>query len=228
MPVHDRLKIWRDGADLKVLVGVAVVVLGLCAFFAFAAEVGEGETLVFDEWILRNLRSPTDSSALLGPVWLQGVMRDLTSLGGFTVLSLVTVVTAASLVIVRRYRTSVFVFGAIVVAHGINVAMKQAYARTRPSVVPHLDVATSGSFPSGHSMMSAVVYLTVGALVATAVRDLRTRVFIIAVALLVTFLVGVSRVYLGVHYPSDVIAGWGFGIVWAIGSGVMARLSRSR
>ena len=98
----------------------------------------------------------------------------------------------------------------------LSTVMKQLFGRDRPDVVPHLVAVTSSSFPSGHSMLAAIVYLTLGALLARFAARRRTRVYLLTVALFVTFVVGSSRVYLGVHYPTDVLAGWCIGSAWAL------------
>ena len=109
----------------------------------------------------------------------------------------------------------------------VSMLLKLGFNRPRPDLVAHGTLVSSASFPSGHSMMSAVVYLTLGSLVARVVQGARLRIYIVAVAVLLTLLVGASRVYLGVHWPTDVLAGWLAGAVWAIGSAVaMERLQQ--
>jgi undecaprenyl-diphosphatase len=98
----------------------------------------------------------------------------------------------------------------------ISIVLKDAFARPRPQLVPHLSYVTSYSFPSGHSMLSAIVYLTLGTLLSRLVKPLKIKMYIIGIALLLTFLVGISRVYAGVHYPTDVLAGWAAGLTWAL------------
>jgi len=93
--------------------------------------------------------------------------------------------------------------------------MKQLFSRPRPTVVPHLREAFSTSFPSGHAMTSAIVYLTLGAMMMRVSEGRLTKLYCFALALLLTMLAGISRVFLGVHYPTDVIAGWSIGFVWA-------------
>ena len=98
----------------------------------------------------------------------------------------------------------------------LSLALKALFDRPRPTSCPTWCEVSSSSFPSGHSMNSAIVYLTLGALLARLVRPVAMKLYILAVALLVSFLVGISRVYLGVHYPSDVLAGWSLGLSWAV------------
>jgi len=98
----------------------------------------------------------------------------------------------------------------------VSFVLKDIMDRPRPDLVSHLvDVQTS-SFPSGHATLSAVVYLTIGALLAREQPSRGLRFYVMAVAILATMLIGCSRVYLGVHWPTDVLAGWAIGSAWAM------------
>lgn len=199
--------------------GWLVVGLGACvllfAFLILAGEVAEGDTLAFDTRILQALRSSADPSRPIGPAWMAGALEDLTALGGPTVLILVILSVVGFLVLQTRYRTALFVAAVAITGELVNAAMKYGFNRPRPSVVPHLRAVFSSSFPSGHAMESAIVYLTLGAILMRVAERRVTKLYILGIAMLLTFLVGVSRVYLGVHYPTDVIAGWIIGFVWA-------------
>ena len=193
--------------------------LGLCvllfAFVSLAGEVTEGDTQAFDTRILRALRDPVDPSKPLGPAWLENSLLDLTAIGGSTVLGLVTVFVIGFLVLQTRYRTAVVVAITSFSGEMLNAAMKHLFNRPRPTIVPHLRDAFSTSFPSGHAMESAIVYLTLAAILMRAAESRFTKAYILAIAVLLTGLVGISRVYLGVHYPTDVIGGWTVGFMWA-------------
>jgi undecaprenyl-diphosphatase len=195
-------------------VGLVACVL-LFVFVSLAGKVAEGDTLAFDTWILRALRSPSDPSKPLGPAWMENSLQDLTALGGPTVLFLMTLAVVGFLLLQTRYRTALFVAATAISGDLINQALKNAFDRPRPSIVPHLRVVFSTSFPSGHAMESAIVYLTLGAMLMRIAERRLTKLYILGTAMLLTFLVGVSRVYLGVHYPTDVIGGWIIGFVWA-------------
>jgi undecaprenyl-diphosphatase len=196
------------------VVGFGVCVL-LFAFVTLAGEVTEGDTKALDTRILQALRSPTDPSTPIGPAWVEGMMLDLTALGGPTVLGLVTFAVVGFLLLQGRYRTASVVAFASISGTLANALLKQIFARPRPTVVPHLRDVVSSSFPSGHAMESAIVYLTLGAMLMHIADGRATKLYILGMAVLLTLLVGISRVYLGVHYPTDVIGGWIIGFAWA-------------
>lgn len=216
-------KDWRERADLLVLLSVLVVVVGSWAFLEIADEVTEGDLHHFDHVILRSLRTPDDLHTPIGPSWLKEVMRDLTALGGFAQVLLIIVIVSLYLLLARKYHALILVLAATLGGFALSTLLKDFYARPRPDFVPHLTEVSSASFPSGHSMLSAVVYLTLGALLARLVKTRALKLYFLGVALLLTFLVGITRIYLGVHYPTDVLAGWTAGLVWAVGCWLVAR-----
>ena len=110
----------------------------------------------------------------------------------------------------------------------LSLILKAAFSRPRPSIVPHLSYVHTSSFPSGHSIMSAVVYLTLGALLTQLVGKVQLKFYFLFVAAALSFLVGLSRTYMGVHYPTDVLAGWTVGLVWATLCWVVARSLQKR
>jgi undecaprenyl-diphosphatase len=196
------------------LIGLGGCIL-LFVFLALAGEVMEGETLAFDRKILQALRSPDDPSQPIGPVWVTSALLDLTALGGPTVLALVVLAVIGFLVLQARYWSAFFIFMTAVSGEIVSFAMKGVFSRPRPSIAPHLREAFSSSFPSGHAMQSAIIYLTLGAMLMRLTEGRLTKIYCCTVAMLLTFLVGVSRLWLGVHYPTDVLAGWIVGLFWA-------------
>jgi undecaprenyl-diphosphatase len=196
------------------IVGLGACVL-LWIFLTLAGEIAEGETQAFDIRILKALRSPTDPSRPIGPAWLEGSLLDLTAIGGPTVLGLVIFAVVGFLLLQTRYHTALFVALTSISGELVGAVLKQAFNRPRPSVVPHLRDVFSTSFPSGHAMESAIVYLTLGAILMRVTDSRLTKLYCLGMAILLTLLVGVSRIYLGVHYPTDVIGGWIIGFAWA-------------
>ena len=219
---------WIRRREIVVLLAVLAVVLGTWAFIKLADAVKEKDTQSFDERIIVALRRPENRAVPIGPAWLHEVGRDMTALGGVAVLSGLTLVVAGFLIMRKQYRALLLVLIATFGGLGLSTLLKSIIARNRPSVVPHLSYVTTSSFPSGHSMLAAVAYLTLGSLLARLVVEWRVKIYILVVALLVTFLVGVSRVYMGVHYPTDVLAGWAAGLVWASICWLVARALQHR
>jgi len=219
---------WIRSREIVVLLAVLVVVLGTWAFIKLADEVKEKDTQNLDERIVRALRRPDNPAIPIGPPWLHEVGRDITALGGVAVISGLTFVVAGFLLMRKQYHALWLVLVATFGGLGLSTLLKAIIARDRPSVVPHLSYVTTSSFPSGHSMLAAVAYLTLGSLLARLVVEWRVKIYILVVALLITFLVGVSRVYMGVHYPTDVLAGWAAGLVWASICWLVARALQHR
>jgi len=170
--------------------------------------MGEGETLALDRRILLALRTPGDLAQPLGSRGFQEAMRDVTALGGFTVLTLVTVVAAMAFVLHRRARHAAVLVVTALAAEFASERLKGLYGRPRPELAPHGAYVYSASFPSGHSMIAAAVYLTLAMLIANLETRTATKTLAFATAVAIMLAVGVSRIYLAVHWPSDVLAGW--------------------
>lgn len=186
-------------------------------------EVVEGSTRSLDRDILLLLRTPGDLSDPIGPWWVEEIGRDLTALGGVAVLVLTTVVVSGFFLLQRRWSTTMYILATVGGGILISGIAKDFFDRARPDLVPHGSLVHTASFPSGHSMMAAVAYLTLGALVARVQPRMTLKVYTLSVAVLLTLLVGVSRVYMGVHWPTDVAAGWLAGGAWAMVCLIAAR-----
>ncbi len=214
--------------DKAVLAAVLAILLGTCGFIAVAFGVSSGATQNFDERLLRIPRDPADPAKTLGPAWLEEVGRDLTAFGGIAALSLLTAAVSGYLLICHKHHALALLLGATLGGLLLSTLLKERFDRPRPEVVPHKSLVMTSSFPSGHSLNSAVVYLTLGSLLAGLSRQRRLKLYFFGVALLLTFLVGVSRVYMGVHYPTDVLAGWFAGLAWAALCSLVARWMQRR
>ncbi len=225
--MHLRLKafITRE----SVLLAAFVVMAGACwAFIGLQEEVFEGETRKVDEQVLLFFREAGHPATLRGPAWTANAARDVTALGGVTVLSLLTLGLAGFFVLRRQWGALALMLITVIGGVFIVDGLKTAYGRERPTVIDHLVEETSYSFPSGHSTMATVVYLTLAVMLAEFQEKRSLRVYILGYAVLLAGLIGVSRVVLGVHYPSDVAAGWTLGLLWATCTWVVARVLKRR
>jgi undecaprenyl-diphosphatase len=206
-----RLRLNEAGPLLSVL----AVSLLAWAFVELADAVMEGDTHAFDRELLLSLRAAGDTTDPLGPSWFEEAARDVTALGGHVVLGFVTLATLAYLVMTGKRSAAVLVVASVGGGMLLSTLLKLGFERPRPDLVPHAAQVYTASFPSGHAMLSAVTYLTLGALLARVQPRRRLKAFLLGLAVILTILVGASRVYLGVHWPSDVVAGWCVGAAWA-------------
>lgn len=214
--------------DIWILAAFLAVAVLLGLFAVLGSEMAEGETLAFDRQVLLGLRQAADPATPLGPAWLVRAMVDLTSLGGVAVLTLVTFLAAGFLLSSRKPALALFVLASVGGGALVGTLLKSLFLRARPDVVPHLVQVDSASFPSGHAMNSAVVYLTLGALLARSMGDWRIRGYLLMVSMLLVVLIGFTRIYVGVHWPTDVLAGWAVGAAWAILCSVVAQALQRR
>jgi undecaprenyl-diphosphatase len=202
----------REVGLIAALWAVAALVLG---FGLLAEEMLEGDMAGFDRAVMMAFRSGGDSAGPIGPVWLQEFGRDVTALGSFAFLGFVFAAAVGYLLLVRKRAVALLVFVAVLGGELISTLLKMGFDRPRPEI-PHAARVFTASFPSGHAMLSAVTFLTLGALLTRVNADRRVKAYFMVIAVFLTIAVGVSRVYLGVHYPSDVLAGWCLGAAWAL------------
>ena len=222
--LHDLLHWLSRHVELGLAALLALCAAAILLFASIAEEVTEGETHRIDEALLLALRAPGDPSDPLGPAWVEELARDVTALGGVGILTFLTLASGGLLLLQRKRGTALYLWAAVGTGTLLSRTAKSFFDRPRPDLVPHGSYVYTASFPSGHSLMAAVVYLTLAVLVARTFPERRIRVYIVALAVAVTLAVGVSRVYLGVHWPTDVLAGWAAGGAWALGCAALARV----
>jgi undecaprenyl-diphosphatase len=216
MPKYSLQKLYRSAlGEIGAVVAIGVIALGVLVFALIADEAAEGDTHEFDTSILLALREPGDTDNPIGPDWVETAFADVTALGGYAVLTLLVAGVAIYLLSIGRRATALLVVGAVVSGTVASTLLKLGFDRPRPDLVAHLSHAQSSSFPSGHAMLSAVTYLTLGVLLARVHKKRRTKIIVMTYAITLTLLIGASRVYLGVHWPTDVLAGWALGAAWA-------------
>ena len=214
--------------ERQVLVALVVLAAGLWGFFELAEEIREGEQFRLDRAILLLFRNPADISDPIGPVWLESAVRDVTALGGTVVITIVTLGAAGFLLLSGQRGAALFVIVSIVGAVLLSFVIKAGMERPRPDLFPHGSPVYTASFPSGHATGAAATYLTLGALLARFQPHRRLKIYLLTLAVILTLLIGLSRLYLGVHWPSDVLAGWTLGACWALLCWLIARQLQRR
>lgn len=201
--------------ERRFLLALLFIAAALWGFVHLADGVSEGEGAWLDTRIMLLLREPGDPARPLGGERAEGVVRDVTALGGWTLATLITAAIVGWLLLAGRGRQALFVAVAVLGAALLAQALKGVVERPRPDLVPHGVAVFTYSFPSGHATHAAATYLTLSALLARFQPRRRLKIYTIALGVLVTLAVGLSRIYLGVHWPSDVLAGWTLGSCWA-------------
>ena len=199
------------------LISLLAVACLLFALGVVAQNIIAGRSFELDQRIILALRDPTDPSAPIGPAWLQEAARDLTSLGSIIVLTIITFTFCGYLFCSRQYAAAWLMIVAVCGGIVLNDLLKAAIARPRPDLIYQAVRVFTSSFPSGHAELSATTYLTIAALLAQNQSSFKIRLYFIVLAVLLTILIGISRIYLGVHYPTDVFGGWCVGAAWALG-----------
>ena len=216
------LRFWEK-IEFSVLLAGIVAAGGLWGFVELAEVARDNSARAFDTEILLAFREARQTDNPIGPLWFEEAMRDITGLGSTIVLVMVTAVTIFYLLLIGRWRTALLMLVTVGGGQILSSLLKLGIDRPRPDLVSHLAEVQTLSFPSGHAMMSAVTYLTLGSMLAGIVPGRATKIYVLGVAVLLTLMVGVSRVYLGVHWPSDVLAGWCAGFAWAMLCWLVAR-----
>lgn len=213
---------------MPVVAAVVVVAFIFAGIAELSDDVMEGDTQASDAWAIRILRHEGDPAMPRGPLWIRQAMVDVTALGSHAVLVFVSLAAAGFCLFIRRFDSFYLLLTVVVGAMTLNAGLKAVFARERPAVVEPLVEVSTYSYPSGHALMSAAIYLILAVLAAEAVPRWRTRIYILGCGLAFSTLAGISRIYLGVHYPTDVLAGWAIGSGWAVICWIVARHRRYR
>lgn len=194
------------------------VALASAASFAALGGLGwlalAGKTHALDTALLIAIKNSNDLDAVNGPSRLTEFMRDITSLGGAGILTIITVTFSIFFLLRNRKAQAVYLSLAVITGSMFSNELKHYFGLPRPHIIVHETVVHSASFPSGHALTATVTFLTL-ALILSEAQPKSVKAYIVLVATLLSLLIGVSRLYLGVHWPSDVLAGWIAGFAWA-------------
>jgi undecaprenyl-diphosphatase len=213
----------EEAVLLATLLGVTVMVI---AFIMFADEVLEGEFAAFDNAIIMAFRAPGNLANPIGPPWLREMGRDITALGSPIFITFVLLTVVGYLLLIRKRAAALLMAIAVLGGSTLSTLLKMAFNRSRPDI-PRVGIDLNASFPSGHATLSAVAFLTIGILLVRVTPQRRLKTYFMSIAVLLSLMIGLSRIYLGVHFPTDVFAGWCVGGAWALLCSVVAwRLQR--
>ena len=201
--------------ELGIILTCLVFIAGLLFFVKLSEEIGDKDTRSFDQYVLSSLRQADDPTQPVGPEWGREVARDITALGSKTLLILIVLSVAGFLFLKNHYGQAWLIIIASLLGVTLMRGLKLFFMRPRPDIIPHFTDVLTQSYPSGHTLMSAVIYLSLAAMLSYFQKSRTLKFYSLTIAILITFMVGFSRVYLGVHYPTDVLAGWALGFSWA-------------
>lgn len=227
-PLPIRLLSWIGQHELAVLLSFILIVGGVLATTRIADEVVAGRTHEADTAILMALREGEDADNPLGPPWVEEMMRDITSLAGTGILILIVTAVTCFYLVQGRYKEMLVLLTAVVGAYLLSYTLKGLFDRPRPQFIPEGNYVYTASFPSGHALLAATTYLTLGIILSQLMPRRRLKAFVLLLAFFIMILVGFTRVYLGVHWPTDVLAGWMIGGVWALICWLVVRWLRRR
>ena len=214
VPIVRRL--WRVArTEIVALSALFVVALGIMTFVELADDMTETDGRDVDMAVLKALR-PGGSADGWGPAWLETAALDLTSLGGLAVLGLFGVIVVLFLALQRKHLSALLLIFGLAGGVVLSEGLKAVFGRDRPPEAYQAVETINASFPSGHALLSAVFYLSIGVMLTRAFPRRRFKAYVLGVAVLLTLIVGLTRVYLAAHWASDVLAGWSVGAAWAM------------
>jgi undecaprenyl-diphosphatase len=212
-----REKFGRIGLrELSLLAALSIVIGGVWIFVKVSEEVSDGNLHVFDHAIMMSLRVDGVPSRPVGAQWFPEAARDITALVSYSIVILVTVLVIGFLLLRRWVSEALLWFFTITWGGILSQVLKTVFQRERPDFAFHLTNVSTFSFPSGHAIFATLVYIPMGALLARSLSRRCSKIYCLFVGVLLAMLVGLTRIYLGVHFPSDVLAGWVAGSSWAM------------
>ncbi|MFC5344259.1 phosphatase PAP2 family protein [Brevundimonas staleyi] len=201
-------------AEFAALGALAIVTLGIMTFVEIADDMTEADGQAFDQMVLQWMQPIAGQPR--GPWWLQEAAGDITSLGGIAVLGLFAIVAIGMLLILRKRLSALLLVVGLAGGVALSEGLKAIFERERPPAVYQAVATLNASFPSGHALLSTVFYLSVAVMMTRAFPKKRLKAYVLGVGMVFALMVGLTRVYLGAHWASDVMAGWCVGAAWAM------------
>lgn len=219
MTGEQHLVFWRRAlriarSEIAALTALMILALGVMTFVEVADDMTEADGQRFDQAVLHWLQPMAGEPR--GPWWLQEAAADLTSLGGISVLTLFAVIAFAFMIIQRKRLSALLLVIGLIGGVALSEGLKALFERERPPAAYQAVETLNASFPSGHALLSTVFYLTLGVMLTRAFPRRHLKAFVLVCAMTIALLIGLTRVYLGAHWASDVIAGWCAGAAWAM------------
>lgn len=200
--------------EFAALGALMIVVLGAMTFVEIADDMTEADGQAFDQMVLHWMQPVPGQPR--GPWWLHEAAGDITSLGGIAVLGLFAIVAIGMLLILRKRLSALLLVVGLAGGVGLSEGLKALFERERPPAVYQAVETLNASFPSGHALLSTVFYLSVAVMMTRAFPRKRLKAYVLGVGMVFALMVGLTRVYLGAHWASDVMAGWCVGAAWAM------------
>ncbi|RDJ22323.1 PAP2 family protein [Bosea caraganae] len=194
---------------------VLVPVAAAFGFLGLAVYIASGQSFAFDRSLVLLFRVAGDPSTPVGPAWLREAMRDVSGLGSFVGLGMMTICATLTLWLCGFRHLAVGLALSVIAATLVSTGLKIAIGRERPDIVEHSALTFTASFPSGHAFLSAVTLLSIAGFIGLASRRRDITRVCLWLAWFMIVMIGISRVYLGVHWPTDVLAGWCLGVAWS-------------
>lgn len=201
-------------AEFAALGALAIITLGTMTFVELADDMTETDGQAFDQMVLHWMQPVAGQPR--GPWWLHEAAADITSLGGIAVLTLFAVVALGMLLILRKWLSALLLLIGLAGGVALSEGLKALFQRERPPAAFQAVETLNASFPSGHALLSTVFYLTVAVMMTRAFPRRRLKAYVLGVGMVFALMVGLTRVYLGAHWASDVMAGWCVGAAWAM------------
>lgn len=207
----------RARAEIAPLAALLAAAVAVMVFVEVADDMTESDGQAFDQAVLAALRPHADAPGTpWGPWWLHEAAADLTALGGIAVLGLFAVVAMIFLVMQRKRLSATLLAVGLIGGVGLSEGLKSVFQRARPPAEYQAVETLNASFPSGHALMATVFYLTLAVMLTRASPRRRVKAYVLGVGMTLALLVGLTRIYLGAHWASDVFAGWSVGAAWAM------------